>query len=39
MLAGQMDTDVKTVSDNNLPKPLEERKTRRRSHKRSGRKK
>lgn len=39
MLDGQIDTDVKTVSDNNLPKPVEERKTRRRSHKRSGRKK
>ncbi len=39
MLDGQIDTDVKTVSDNNLPKPVEERKAARRSRKKGGRKK
>jgi putative ABC transport system ATP-binding protein len=39
MLDGQIDTDVKTVSDQNLPKPVEERTTVRRTRKKSGRKK
>ncbi len=39
MLDGQIDTDVKTVSDQNLPKPVEERKKAvRRSRKKNGRK-
>lgn len=36
MLDGQIDTDVKTVSDQNLPKPVEERKTTRKSRAKKG---
>ena len=37
MLDGQIDTDVKTVSDQNLPKPVSERKAARRARRKSGR--
>ena len=37
MLDGQIDTDVKTVSDQNLPKPVSERRAARRSRRKSGR--
>ncbi len=38
MLDGQIDTDVKTVADQNLPKPVEERNATRRGRKKGGRK-
>ncbi len=39
MLDGQIDSDVKTVSDQNLPKPVEERKATRKTRNRKKRKK